>query len=343
MNARLYDPVLGRMLSPDNYVSIGGSQGMNRYTYANNNPTKYADLDGNCPMCIGAVIGAGVDIAIQWYTKGEIKWTQVGLAAISGAVGGGVGAWVGGSAALATSSAVVQGAISGAAAGAASGLVSGFMNGQRGWDLAKTVGISAGVGAAVGAGAGYLKGRFFPPKPNAGTASAPPPTDPASAPAPPKSSSTRGPGSVEFGKMEGQMPEINPQTGQYTKITYTPEIVGISDPSSGGGGAFDVVRAFSNAVSPFKGGLLTNAGRAATKHPHYFGFESTEALMHVYRSPEAINNLAASKLETILGQGTMTTGTGGRYPNGWVTFMLSSGEAASWQLDGIFIGFRGSL
>jgi RHS repeat-associated protein len=175
MNARLYDPVLGRMLSPDNMVSMGGSQGLNRYTYAYNNPTKYADLDGNCPMCIGAAIGAIVDIGIQMYYTNQINWAQVGLAAISGAVGGGVGAWVGGSAALATSSAVVQGAISGAAAGAASGLVSGFMNGQRGWDLAKTVGISAGVGAAVGAGAGYLKGRFFPPKTKGGIPSEPEP------------------------------------------------------------------------------------------------------------------------------------------------------------------------
>ncbi len=49
MNARLYDPVLGRMLSPDNYVG-GGTQGLNRYSYANNNPLKFTDPDGNFPF-----------------------------------------------------------------------------------------------------------------------------------------------------------------------------------------------------------------------------------------------------------------------------------------------------
>jgi len=80
---------------------------------------------------------------------------------------------------------------------------------------------------------------------------------------------------------------------------------------------------------------LTNAGRAVTKHPQYFGFESMEA------SPEAINNLASSRLKDVLRYGTMTTGAGGLYPNGWVTYTLPNGNAASWGLDGSFIGFRG--
>ncbi len=47
MNGRLYDPVLGRMLSPDNYVADGGfTQDYNRYTYARNNPLKYVDPSG---------------------------------------------------------------------------------------------------------------------------------------------------------------------------------------------------------------------------------------------------------------------------------------------------------
>jgi RHS repeat-associated protein len=48
MNARLYDPILGRMLSPDNLVG-SGSQGFNRYSYANNNPLKFTDPSGNFP------------------------------------------------------------------------------------------------------------------------------------------------------------------------------------------------------------------------------------------------------------------------------------------------------
>ena len=47
MNARLYDPLVGRMLGPDNQGDPSSSQGVNRFTYANNNPLKYTDPTGN--------------------------------------------------------------------------------------------------------------------------------------------------------------------------------------------------------------------------------------------------------------------------------------------------------
>ncbi|OFY71452.1 MAG: hypothetical protein A3G23_11570 [Bacteroidetes bacterium RIFCSPLOWO2_12_FULL_37_12] len=47
MNGRVYDPVLGRMLSPDNFVQDAtGTQGYNRYSYAANNPLRYVDPSG---------------------------------------------------------------------------------------------------------------------------------------------------------------------------------------------------------------------------------------------------------------------------------------------------------
>jgi len=47
MNGRTYDPWLGRMLQPDNYVQeIGNSQNFNRYSYVLNNPLKYTDPSG---------------------------------------------------------------------------------------------------------------------------------------------------------------------------------------------------------------------------------------------------------------------------------------------------------
>ena len=47
MNGRLYDPVVGRFLSPDPYVqSSDNSQNFNRYSYCLNNPLKYNDPDG---------------------------------------------------------------------------------------------------------------------------------------------------------------------------------------------------------------------------------------------------------------------------------------------------------
>ena len=47
MNARLYDPLLGRFLSPDPYVQAPDfTQNFNRYSYALNNPLRYTDLTG---------------------------------------------------------------------------------------------------------------------------------------------------------------------------------------------------------------------------------------------------------------------------------------------------------
>lgn len=47
MTGRVYDPVLGRFLSPDNYVQFPEyTQSFNRYTYALNNPLKYTDPEG---------------------------------------------------------------------------------------------------------------------------------------------------------------------------------------------------------------------------------------------------------------------------------------------------------
>jgi hypothetical protein len=47
MNGRLYDPVMGRMLSPDNNVQMPDyTQNFNRYSYALNNPLRFTDPDG---------------------------------------------------------------------------------------------------------------------------------------------------------------------------------------------------------------------------------------------------------------------------------------------------------
>lgn len=71
MNHRLYDPVLGRMLGPDNYVSDNfNTQSFNRYTYANNNPLGYTDPSGDfafpfiLPVIGAAAIGGTIG---AWY------------------------------------------------------------------------------------------------------------------------------------------------------------------------------------------------------------------------------------------------------------------------------------
>jgi len=47
MNGRMYDPVIGRVLSPDAFVQDPGStQSYNRYSYCRNNPLRYTDPSG---------------------------------------------------------------------------------------------------------------------------------------------------------------------------------------------------------------------------------------------------------------------------------------------------------
>jgi len=70
MNGRLYDPVMGRMFSPDvNIIGSGNLQGYNRYTYAMNNPLIYTDPDGNYALIddiVACVIGGGVNLVSNW-------------------------------------------------------------------------------------------------------------------------------------------------------------------------------------------------------------------------------------------------------------------------------------
>ena len=48
MNAREFDPLLGRFITPDTIIQCPySSQGMNRYTYVNNNPLSFTDPSGH--------------------------------------------------------------------------------------------------------------------------------------------------------------------------------------------------------------------------------------------------------------------------------------------------------
>jgi hypothetical protein len=48
MNAREFDPLLGRFITPDMIIQFPySSQGMNRYTYVNNNPLSFTDPSGH--------------------------------------------------------------------------------------------------------------------------------------------------------------------------------------------------------------------------------------------------------------------------------------------------------
>lgn len=100
MNGRLYDPLVGRFLSPDNNVQMPDyTQNFNRYSYALNNPLKYTDPDGENPLLafiIGAIAGAylGGTATNDWnWNPG--KWDYQNPATYFGIVGGGLAGGLG--------------------------------------------------------------------------------------------------------------------------------------------------------------------------------------------------------------------------------------------------------
>ncbi len=50
-NARSYDPQIGRFLQVDPLGEDGGQEGMSTYHFSFNNPVRYNDPDGKCPVC----------------------------------------------------------------------------------------------------------------------------------------------------------------------------------------------------------------------------------------------------------------------------------------------------
>jgi RHS repeat-associated protein len=100
MNNRMYDPVIGRMLAPDNYVQEPGfTQNYNRYSYAWNNPLVYTDPDGDVvvtAIIVGAVMFGTGNLAAQ-AMAGNVNSFGDGLRAFgAGALAGAVvGAGVG--------------------------------------------------------------------------------------------------------------------------------------------------------------------------------------------------------------------------------------------------------
>jgi RHS repeat-associated protein len=91
MNGRVYDPVLGVMLSPDNFVQQpDNTQNYNRYAYCVNNPLSYVDKDGNffwVPFIIGALVGAyaGYQVGLS---NGAHGLSMIGYTFGGAAVGG---------------------------------------------------------------------------------------------------------------------------------------------------------------------------------------------------------------------------------------------------------------
>ena len=167
MNGRMYDPIVGRFLSPDPYVqNATNPQNFNRYSYCLNNPLKYTDPTGEVfvldDIIVAAVFGAIMNVAMQGY-KGNINGNRdfvkyMFIGAVGGAAGGVAGQALGG---VFSASSFLHGAAVGGLGGAVSGTVTETSNAlanKASWWEALWKGFIAGN---IGAGIGGVVGGIF--------------------------------------------------------------------------------------------------------------------------------------------------------------------------------------
>jgi RHS repeat-associated protein len=140
MNGRLYDPALGRFLSPDpNIQSESDLQSYNRYSYVQNNPLRYTDPTGYFLDSVSSVL----DFSIMFFAIVTCPYTGGAGCAVAATMFGTV---LGASAALQAgdpASVIAANAI----IGGASGLVGMGVGGEIGPNLAGAL-----IGGAVGGG-----------------------------------------------------------------------------------------------------------------------------------------------------------------------------------------------
>ena len=68
-NARWVDPALGRFIQADSIIPQNqGVQAWDRFAYTNNNPVRYNDPTGHCPLCVIAI--GGVIVATPFVLSG---------------------------------------------------------------------------------------------------------------------------------------------------------------------------------------------------------------------------------------------------------------------------------
>ena len=91
LRARQYDPAIARFVTVDPLTDEDEQLDKSNYAYAWNDPIKYNDPDGECPWCVGALLGAAVELGTQAVTNyandkdvTDIKWGKVLVAGVEG-------------------------------------------------------------------------------------------------------------------------------------------------------------------------------------------------------------------------------------------------------------------
>jgi len=164
---------------------------LNLYAYVYNDPTDRTDPTGNCPSCVGAALGAGLEVIVQLSTpegraaysaaaaavaRGDVsgavraagpELAKVAIAAVSGATGAGIATKVAEVAAVASkaieaSSAVkvavnvatnaTGNAVAGAGLGAASQAANNAVDGKPLSSGTTGAAVGGAIGGAVGSG-----------------------------------------------------------------------------------------------------------------------------------------------------------------------------------------------
>ena len=93
---RQYDPRIGRWLSIDPESKQFAD--LTPYNNNENNPIINADPNGDCPWCVGALVGAALDVGLQLTeialdddkSLTNFSFTSVGVSAVAGATGVGI-------------------------------------------------------------------------------------------------------------------------------------------------------------------------------------------------------------------------------------------------------------
>ena len=156
MNARLYDPALGRFLSPDPYIQLPDfTQNFNRYSYGLNNPLVCVDENGEwIHIAVGAIVGAVMNLVANWDSIDNF-WEGLAVGLVGGGAGALTAATGGATAGFMASAAAGIGAavVGGATVSFTNNLVQQLNNSPDSWSNVnwKAVGINTGVGALLGA------------------------------------------------------------------------------------------------------------------------------------------------------------------------------------------------
>ncbi|MFI0967750.1 DUF6531 domain-containing protein [Streptomyces sp. NPDC021080] len=125
LRARSYDTTQRRFTTQDPVTADADSPNQSAYNYADNDPANLSDPSGNCPMCIGAAIGAVVSGGVYAFThQDDFDWGDFAAATGEGAVIGAAGGFL-------------------APAGASLATQLGLQGGRA---LAVTVGTDAAIG-----------------------------------------------------------------------------------------------------------------------------------------------------------------------------------------------------